>query len=208
MNEAESLIKKAVRGAGYSWGVASETGGAARLLFENGLPADKALASLLGACPQKDKRNCGPADLGNEWRGHGQGGHLCPLMAGLALCDNVAALDASAPITLLALKAPLLLVPFASYTALTLGASITLSWSGAMMSVDGVCVRVVEDVDLLPDVPVDVTCEFNSLASGVGVHESRVTFDATAHAALSAFAHKTYAPATEESRRKGAGDSG
>lgn len=85
LNEIEMLVRKAVRGAGYDWGLAEEAGKAARRLA---LAGHDAVAAFLGLCERFDGRPHAertPTSLAGVWQA--PGGPLCPLTAGAALSD-------------------------------------------------------------------------------------------------------------------------
>lgn len=85
LNEIEMLVRKAVRGAGYDWGLAEEAGKAARRLA---LAGHDAVAAFLALCERFDgstHAERAPTSLAGVWQA--PGGLLCPLTAGAALSD-------------------------------------------------------------------------------------------------------------------------
>lgn len=85
LNEIEMLVRKAVRGAGYDWGLAEEAGKAARRLA---LAGHDAVAALLALCERfdgTDHADRAPAAIDGIWQA--PGGLLCPLVAGTVLGD-------------------------------------------------------------------------------------------------------------------------
>ena len=110
LNEIESLALKAARGAGMSWGLAEEAAEAARLARRAfALPWAAALLGLFETADWHgaiagDERCLRPVSPG-EW--------LCPIRVGAFLSD----LGAAAPPLILAVRRPLLLLPFVARRA-------------------------------------------------------------------------------------------
>jgi hypothetical protein len=85
LNEIEMQVRKAVRGAGYGWGLAEEAGKAARWLSCHEYAA---VPAFLGLCTRFDRsayEAIAPASPGEIWTA--PGGMLCPLIAGVTLRD-------------------------------------------------------------------------------------------------------------------------
>ncbi len=176
LGEVQSLAAKAARGAGRPHGMSEEAAFAVRWLIERGFDGAGALAALLQATD-------GGADG-------------CPIAAGAALSDAGALTDG----VQVTVHCPLLLAPF-------LG-GLAPSDAGVLLSTDAGDVRV----------GADGACEGRALSHALG--EVRLTHCAApeqgarmrraevadqALQVLLEFAARTYAPATEESRAKGAG---
>ena len=129
LGEAFSLLQKAARGAGMSWGMADECGRAAKWLLRNGLPL-LPLAEILEAreslcAPDPDSfppRGTESFSLGGmdsfpprgtesfSLCGMESGKPLCPVSAGAFLCDEAAALPDA--VRLRETAWPILLLPF------------------------------------------------------------------------------------------------
>ena len=121
LGEAFSLLQKAARGAGMSWGMADECGRAAKWLLRNGLPL-LPLAEILEAreslcAPDPDSfppRGTESFSLRGtdsfSLRGMESGKPLCPVSAGAFLCDEAAALPDA--VRLRETAWPILLLPF------------------------------------------------------------------------------------------------
>ena len=175
LGETEALAAKAMRGVGASWGTAEEAGKAVRWLEAHGAAGLDALAALLIRWPGE------AIQLGPEgWYGARQdgedgstGARLCPIRAGMTLCDHSGLLGGK-QLTLHRLSVPELLHPF-------------LHWAGYRVA------RHDEPVILVPGraPPLCGTARRSVAGSVLETLES--------------FAHKTYVPATEASRRAGAG---
>ena len=195
MTELESLSKRAARGAGYDWGLAEEAGNAVRWLSERGLDGPGALLAALEA---KDAGRLFAPEEGLSVWGN-PAGDLCPLLVGAGLADF-------APVTNMALQyvaAPLLILPFEARLAAR-GLGIRKLKIREFLGVtDGDqlwCDGVAPD---LADVVIDVVTDAPTYAPRPRVSRCEMAEDM--YAALGRFAHRTYAPATEESRLSGAG---
>ena len=200
LNEIEALSRKAARGAGYSWGLAEEAGRAVRWLGARGLPGADALVNQLHTIDGQDVRMLAP-DTDN-WTA--PGATTCPILTGTMLADGLAGSGAD-PITLPDLSYPLLLLPFLCWLAETEGWAVTAEFAGigVALNPDGTLVTTAK---VPSETAALVTLRFNETVSGVPASEGlRSTCSTETVAALNSFAHRTYAPATEESRLAGAG---
>lgn len=199
LNEIESTAKKATRGAGYPWGLAEEAAKATRWLCARELDG---CGILLEALQRMDGAELGlhrPAPGGATWSA--AGGAMCPLSAGAALADRAKFLISNS-ITLHLVCAPALVFPFAATASAILDQPITLHWSTGTASV------TVDNLALagaLPGEEESLTVALGGAIEAASRAATRATPDPAVWAALGALAHRTYAPATEESRLKGAG---
>lgn len=107
LSEAEALARKAMRGAGASWGHAEEAGKAVRWLAARGLPGPKRLTQLLKEWPGEGVQG----DRESGW--HGATGRLCPIRAGCLLQDH-AGLDGPDQVRFHQVVVPDLMLPFAA----------------------------------------------------------------------------------------------
>lgn len=201
--EVEAMAKKAARGAGYSWGMAEEAAAAARWLCAHQLGGVEALAFALERMDGASWANHAPQKLGGSWQA--RAGALCPLCAGAALADS-AQLWADEGKDMAHVMAPLLLLPFAAIAARQLGQTVTLTWKDLRAVTDG------HSLSLHAENAADLSGEAHSLSLQTGgtvsnaiPHQSRAHPSPDAWAKLEAFAQRTYAPETQESRLKGAG---
>ena len=128
LNEIESTAKKAARGAGMSWGLAEEAGRATRWLCAAGWPGAESLAALLAAEDGAEWEAIRPRIEGTLWRA--QGGTLCPIATGAALCDRARDWAEGASARLEGVAHPLLLVPFFAMAADLCGTRLALRWPG------------------------------------------------------------------------------
>lgn len=197
-NEIEAIAKRAARGAGYPWGIAEEAGRAVRWLCARGLDGGGALAMLLAAVDGAPDAHAPRLD-GRDWRAAGEA--LCPLLAGCALSDRADALGAE-PLRLHAVAAPLLLVPFVAAVARHRGAGWRIGAGDASLVTDGTGIIL---SGAFPCDAADCTLAPDATPVPVPPPPRRAAPDPATLAALEAFGHRTYAPATAESRRRGAG---
>ncbi len=199
LNEVEALAKKATRGAGYPWGIAEEAAKATRWLVENGLDACAELAGLLEVFDGADPADWRPTMEGNTWSA--PLGRLCPLIAGASVSDFAYRLPEEAVI-LEEVVRPGLLVPFAGYAAQYLGQPVTMTWAEGSAVTDG--------TGLVWSGAAVAQAKRVEIAVGGVCDQPSVGCDRASPSprdlnSLERFAHRTYAPATEASRLKGAG---
>lgn len=199
--EVEAMAKKAARGAGYSWGIAEEAAKATRWLCAAGFDGVATLAKVLQTVDGQDLATMTPSALGGDWQGSSD--TLCPLATGAALSDG-AVFWAEAGKTASNVIAPLLLLPFAANAALQLGRPVTLSWQGAQLVTDGQSVSGPSSL-VTPDQQKTVQVQLGGKIIDTTPTRLRATPSDADWATLERFAHRTYAPDTEESRLKGAG---
>jgi len=194
LNEVEVTAKKAARGAGYSWGLAEEAGKATRWLCAQGLDGCASLAALL-----QEPRHASPQLKPGIWSASGV---LCPLVTGAALSDFTAQLT-EGPIRIVDVAHPQLLLPFAAGAARQTGTVLTLTCEDLVAHTDGAGV----DLTHIPSPPgtSDVTVSMGGAMAGFLPKQTRATPDPAIWDVLIAFAARTYAPATDASRRLGAG---
>ncbi len=198
LNEMEATAKRATRGAGYAWGLAEEAAKAARWLCVQGLDGSAEIARLLDRDFAGHPAQHRPATSTGVWRGEGD---LCPLATGALLSDCAQRLK-GAPIEMRHVAAPSVLLPFAAWAAKRLGGSVRVECDDAVAVTDGT------NLDLQGDLPgVAHRVVVSQCAQGVKPRRRLARSYPTAQSwdVLNRFAHRTYAPATEESRVSGAG---
>ena len=198
LNEIEATAKRAARGAGYSWGHAEEAGKATRWLCAHGLGGVEALVQLLDLSLTSIPEAHTPEISGEVWAGQNA---LCPLAAGAAVSDCAQQLT-KAPISLNNVALPVLILPFAANAAQLLETVVTVEFDGSDITTDGHSLTL---PTALPDHAQLISVRLGGTLAGPVALQSRATPDQFAWAALNRFAHRTYAPATEESRLRGAG---
>jgi hypothetical protein len=199
LNEVETTILKAARGAGMTWGLAEEAAQAARWLAARRIPFEVLLVALFEAEPWRAEIDF----VGGVLRPRVAGDFLCPIRAGAFLSDGGAAL----PLRFERLLQPLLLAPFVARR----DEEASLRWRDAALwfdhgrtmtpldrmsalTVGGTDVAVVSLGEISPR---DVTL--------IASREDGVAIDAGAWAELQQFEARVYVPASVESRRSGAG---
>ena len=184
LGEARSLAVKAARGVGMAWGLAEETGFAVHWLQAQGAPGLQALAAYLRM----------------REKGGRQAEAACPIALGCRLLD--AGLEA--PSDLGPVRQPLLLAPFIA--AATPAGTTCLTWAEVELRVSQQGLATAADRDgLLVE---QAACRLAE--SGDGLSTSRTCqrvpeSEGAAMTLLKAFAARTYAPSTEQSRLAGAG---
>lgn len=208
LGELEALCRKAARGAGLDWGPAEEAGRAVRRLAAFALPGAESLLARLEAFDRRPAQELSPGALDGEWRG---GTALCPILTGAALADSADRLDASGEVVLHDVISPLLLIPFAGLCARRLGRPVNVAWSTLVVTDDGETLRLDGAREHLLDERADpVRClagaDVEARSSEPLARVTRARMDADSLERLDTFARRTYAPATEDSRRRGAGD--
>ena len=184
LGEVRALAIKAARGVEMPWGMAEEAGFAVRWLQANEAPGAAALAAYL------------------EWRdGKCEGVHdLCPIALGTALMDA----GRGVPEALGRVRQPLLLAPF---VARCIPSGMDLRWQGVCLTVSEAGMVTDAPRDTLLTDEADCTAQRSIAQVREAVNRVPET-EAEALAALTRFAARTYAPATEASRAgAGAGTS-
>ena len=205
LNEVEGLARKAARGSGLSWGLSEEAGKSTRWLAQKGLPGPELLAQLLTQNQGTAYDALCPVDISAEWRA--RDGSLCPIISGAVFCDHAAQLSGGEPVALGPVSFPILLLPFAAGAASVTGQPIKASWSGTSVIIGADGELQIDADDTLQTNRADaVQLSACPDASGTQTAEiSRYDIPEDTARVLGDFAHKTYAPETEESRLAGAG---
>ncbi|MDC0658091.1 DUF3726 domain-containing protein [Leisingera sp. SS27] len=198
LNEVEATAKRAARGAGYNWGLAEEAAKATRWLCAQGLDGTAVLAGLLEAGYAADLSAHVPQSLQGEWQA---GAPLCPLATGAAVSDCAAGLK-QAPLELGSVSQPAMVLPFAALAARQTGTCITVEGKGFQAVTDGFQLQC---EGTLPDAADRLTIRAAGNIAQPNPSCTRAEPEESVWATLNRYAHKTYAPATEESRLLGAG---
>jgi hypothetical protein len=209
-NEIETLVLKACRGAGMSWGLAEEAARAAPWLADRALPWDRSLLARL----EQGRSIAAPVLAGGDIRPGLDGEALCPIHAGAALSDL---LGQAGILTLHHVVEPIWLLPFADRRARP-GGRVVLWWEGG-----GVELAAAQPIPghgalrgLLVDRVQRILVELHPGAGGeapIGRTErlrrpeppQGIVADPAAWAALETWAARTYVPASRHSRLAGAG---
>ncbi len=202
LGEIEGLARKAARGAGFDWGMAEEAGKAVRWLASLGLPGPEALDAFLAAYDRTPHAQMRPVDVtAPVWTA--AGGAVCPISAGVALCDI--AQDAGLPseIQIPDCAYPLLLAPFVSAASEDGGHALLLAWEGGEFA----CASEIRRQTPAPMTPMGRAFIRQGTAPGLPVPgcQLRYELDAEPAARLTELARRTHAPDTDASRISGAG---
>ena len=197
ISEVEAEARKAARGAGYPWGLADEAGFAVCWLEARGYGGIHAFAQHLKAVEGNDVRACAPRSIDDL---SAQGPLLCPISLGTTLSDLCPITDTTGT-TIAAVSAPLLVAPFLAHVAALRG-SVLIKTPEAEMRIgpDGI-----EVSGQCPTTPTDITLHKAGADVPPSTRRTRLDPDTDDWRILKRFAGRTYAPATEASRLKGAG---
>ena len=203
--EIEVMALKAARGTGHSWGVSEDAGQAVRWLCSAGIDGCAALVALLSSkrSNARVRKPGSPKVSTSTWKS--PTGTLCPLLTGTALSDFASSL-VTGGIDLECVARPVLLLPFSATAARLAHTGFSVEWQGASSFTDGfglgfpkecggLDVALAERVTVRPE-------------RGVGcrpLRMSRFRPNDRDWAKLEELAGRTYAPATDESRLRGAG---
>ncbi len=204
LNEIEALSKRAARGSGLSWGLAEEAAKGTRWLAAFGLPGPELLADLLELNDRRAEIDVSPIALEGVWKA--PAGRMSPIIAGASLSDCAERLLAIGEIRLQDVSYPLLLVPFLAGAALRLQQPVSVAWNGVELSTDGrqLCVQG-DNTALATELASVATVSAPARMTGPKEPNMRGQVPPDCWARLNAFAQRTFAPATEESRLRGAG---
>ena len=205
LNEIEALSKRAARGAGLSWGMSEEAAKATRWLASHGLSGAGMLADVLTQNDGAPHKDLAPMSLSGVWKA--RSGRLSPLISGAALNDCSGRLAADQSIEMHNVSHPLLVVPFAAWAAIHIKAPVAVSWLDSRFKTDGFGLWIDGPIDQIETTqPVELTCtRATHRDDPIALPGQRGNVSELSWARLNAFAHRTYTPATEESRNLGAG---
>lgn len=205
LNEIQVYGLRAARGTGMSWGLAEEAGSAARWLAARGLPGVPALAGLLAHNDGRPYQDLAPRAAG-MWRA--RSGALCPVCTGAAIADRLNAL-VEHPLVLADVSYPLLLLPFLAGHAKG-ECPLIVGWDGLSVVIDArghrinpggagtLSAQAASRVRVGQGTAQDAPEPVSPVAGEVDVPDD-------AWRILQSLALRTYVPATEASREKGAG---
>ncbi len=205
--EIDATGMKAAKGAGMPWGLAEEAGKAVRWLAAWNLPGVELLAEILTRNHERPIPDLAPLQPDQDlWQA--REGFLGPVLCGAALSDLAGEIAAGRSPQLEGVSCPAFLVPFMAHAARELETSFVLEWPGMQVFCrpDGVFVQGFGNALVLYEA-VTVTChagDADCATELVPAIEAQEVDDAAWQVLLN-FAHRTYAPATEESRLAGAG---
>lgn len=191
LNEIQAESRKAARGAGLSWGLAEEVGQAMAWLAERGIDAVPALLDILARVGQEA--------IDDD-----------PIRIGTEIADRAQELAADAELTFYQIQQPILLLPFLAMAAGLIGRNLTLrhadgSWSVAPNAAEPAMLLAATGRHKI----VAASCRADQSPAlpraGRAHADTRRDIDEALWQQLQGLAHKTYVPASEQSRRLGAG---
>ncbi|MGJ5620155.1 DUF3726 domain-containing protein [Sulfitobacter sp. MF3-043] len=203
LNEIEALSKRAARGSGLSWGLAEEAAKGTRWLASFDLPGPQLLANLLELNDRRAEIDVSPMSLEGVWKA--PAGRMSPLISGASLSDCAGRLLALGQIQLQSVSYPLLVVPFLGGAALRLKTPVSVAWDGVRLTTDGHQLCTEGQDGLSSDHTLLMTVSAPAVMQGPKEPVIRAQVSSECWATLSRFAHRTFAPATDESRARGAG---
>ncbi len=190
LGEFQAVAAKALRGGGYSWGMAAEGARACRSLAAMGIDPSPHLLRLLDVVDELGIDALRPRDTLS-----GERGRTCPISAGAAISDS----PPPTPFSLIGVVEPVLLLP-ALRSIATTDTGLAMQWEGGAVvigdsGVDRVEVPAEADIEIQP-APAPARSYLRS---------TRIDIAAAILEQLNRYAHRTYAPSTEASRAAGAG---
>ena len=194
LNEIETTVLKAARGAGYGWGLAEEAGAAARWLAQHDLPwaatVDTVLAEntvcLVGTNTAMSN----------------------PLVAGTWICDDMA-IDSGTPRNLTAVVAPLWLAAVVGVGRRGKPVRVSMEWpEAALVTLQGTLQHAAGDLAHPGPAPVCIRTRHPAGEAIVGAktrsHGGRHV-DETVWRFVMELERRTYVPSSMRSRETGAG---
>jgi|SRR5450755_1749976 len=209
LNEIETEVRKAARGARLPWGLAEEAGYAARFLSAYQIPCLSAFLLLFDWRRDRAQETMTPVvDAQHGWRSGGDG--LCAITAGSVWQDFGYAAMMSETIELHNIIAPTLLAPFVAATTLRSAITLALHWPR-------VTFWFCADRMWLAGEPEDIGCTKAAVvtirqctsAPSIGLacvrHWQGVPVDDRTWSRLREYAARTYVPTSAASRLYGAG---
>ncbi|MFK8076421.1 MAG: DUF3726 domain-containing protein [Granulosicoccus sp.] len=213
-NEAASLVKLAARGAGYPWGVAEESAYASRWYSTQEIDGLSLFAALFHWSDDYATEDLSIRREGDKWSG--QSGQLCPLLAGCAVTDFADLLDSGRTLVLEQVVCAAVLLPFLVQVSSQLQKSVEVRWEVEWLVCNAAKPEVVTSTE---QARVEFSSHYAPITLSISCSESttehgktwslksspRVSSDVSVVQLLRQFAHRTYAPATEQSRLSGAG---
>jgi len=197
IGEFESLVFKAYRGCGFSWGLAQEAGVSAATLAVCGLHPARAFAQLLPMIDGYPSGKLAP-HINDESRwAVGDREFHCPVITGTVLSDfGIGAYSNGESLTIEQVLQPTILLPFLCHSVRT----VEVAADSATYHCGNGMIRVVSIDD--PHRPVGREVNIRPVQGSVknSPQRQRVDVDEGSLEVLLRFAHRTYVPASESSR--------
>lgn len=235
LNEVRALSIRAARGAGLDWGMAEEAGFAVRWLAGAALPGAMLLARRLSEQGVGDtslpplRVAVSDSEALEKASGENASGEecdaACPLFLGAEISDRAHQFRLGTRQSCPRIVCPLLLMPFLSNVARQRGTTVSVLWSSHRLLVGSSSLCLYEDgafrqalekdftAGLGTDASADiewllndaVASEQTDAAESTYAQPQRAPLDDQTRECLTRLASLTYAPATDDSRRLGAG---
>ena len=117
LSEIETIVKRATKAAGYSWGIAEETAKSIRLLELFNLPGVKHLNQYLN---DRQKNKFEKLNLITEKNFSSQNA-FCPIISGISFMDNVVMLENKKKIEIKNVAYPIIFLAFLSRSSEIVG---------------------------------------------------------------------------------------
>lgn len=205
IGEIDSLVLKAYRATAMPWGIAQEAGHAAGWMAMHRLPGLEAFAGLVKMFDGVAADQRTPVSLNTPY--HASSGGLCPVVLGTVLNDLYAGDLKFEPITISRCAYPVILLPFIDRIALVNRRRLIVSWGNVEVRSNGDGLVIEGDpsslgVDEIEQVTISTDDVAGPTRKGIA---RRGQGHPAAVKVLEQFAHRTYVPASEESRLGGAG---
>ena len=211
LNQVDQTCRKAAKGTGLPWGLADDIGKAVRWLVAFRLIDLATFAQYLQSYSEASYFDVIPQDLSSPLRA--RAGSLNPLMTGMALSDQLAALvegDVDA-IHCSTIEHPIFVAGFLGQSALTEDQTLSLSWAEVELIFyrEAIIVNGTKE-DLSRAMADQIVCKSCSPLSQQPSPATQpvigsVEVETTTWQLLETLAHRTYVEATEQSRNAGAG---
>lgn len=206
LNELEAETRKAIRGVGLPWGIGEEGSKAARWLVAHGVDPLPALSDVL---ERHDRRANITAVFTLTDAGRWQADvSICPIALGAVICDYADRLAEGACVAGPVAR-PLLLVPFVATAARILRRQLQLDIKEIQVVLnergDPSCEVSTLDIPDAPEIRCVAASRQLSASQVRPASTHGIATDPKSWQRIAAYVHRTYVPASERSRREGAG---
>jgi len=209
LNEIDAQCRKAARGGGYPWGLAAEAGRAVRWLCQHDIDGCAQLVTLLDHIEQIAEP---PWVFPGQPQQSAEAGlaaisHIsCPIMAGACLSDHSSLITLPIELSMTILQ-PWLLTYFVAHVAQRHDTPIRLTWADNFAATNGtqLVVKSASQSCSTSTHPQTIRLQAIDTFENPNKIQQRAFPSTAIWNTLERYASRTYAPATEESRRKGAG---
>ena len=124
LSEIETIVKRASKAAGFSWGISEEIAKGIRLLELFGFPGVKNLNQYYKLINKKNFENLTIISKNNKSNKY----PLCPINLGIRILDQITTLQKLKKITFKRISYPILLLPFLSRSSDLIGKKISFKF--------------------------------------------------------------------------------